>query len=82
MGTENSTLAIVQPILRHFDFDHLAGGKSFMYGKSINNQVCIYREISSNYCFAADRGTLVPDEETTHRLVDFLFQGLFTSICI
>ena len=38
----NSTLAIVQPILRHFDSDHLAGGKSFMYGKSINNQVQQY----------------------------------------
>ena len=39
MGTENSLLATVQPILRHFDSDSLAGGKSFMYGKSINNQV-------------------------------------------
>ena len=42
MGTENYTLAIVQPILRHFDSDYLAGGKSFMYGKSINNQVQQY----------------------------------------
>ena len=39
MGTENSLLGTVQPILRHFDSDLLAGGKSFMYGKSINNQV-------------------------------------------
>ena len=39
MGIENSLLAQIQPILRHFDTDSLAGSKSFMYGKSISNQV-------------------------------------------
>uniref|UniRef100_A0A1X7U1D8 Uncharacterized protein n=1 Tax=Amphimedon queenslandica TaxID=400682 RepID=A0A1X7U1D8_AMPQE len=34
MGTENLTVSTVQPILRRFDSDHLAGGKSFIYGKS------------------------------------------------
>ena len=38
-GTENSLVAIIQPILRHYHSDNLAGGKSFMYGRSVNNQV-------------------------------------------
>ena len=39
MGTENSLLSVVQPILRHYDSDRLSGKKSFIYGKSICNQV-------------------------------------------
>lgn len=40
-GTENSIVAIMQPVpLRHYHDDPLAGQKSFMYGRSINNQVC------------------------------------------
>ena len=42
-GTENSLVAIIQPILRHYHHDTLAGKKSFMYGRSINNQVCHVR---------------------------------------
>ena len=38
-GTENSLLALIQPILRHNHTDAAAGGKSFVYGKSIHNQV-------------------------------------------
>lgn len=37
-GTENSILSVIQPILRHNHADSLAGEKSFLYGKSINNQ--------------------------------------------
>ena len=41
MGTENSLLAIIQPILRHFHTDCHAGYQSFIYGRSICNQVTI-----------------------------------------
>ena len=39
-GTENSVIAFVQPTLRSFHQDDLAGEKSFRYGKSTSNQVC------------------------------------------
>ena len=38
-GTENSIIAFVQPALRCFHQDDLAGEKSFHYGKSTSNQV-------------------------------------------
>ena len=38
-GTENSALAVVQPILRHCHTDEFAQEKSHRYGKSITNQV-------------------------------------------
>jgi hypothetical protein len=38
-GTENSTLAFVQPILRHYHNDEFAQERSFRYGPSISNQV-------------------------------------------
>ena len=38
-GTENTNVAFIQPFLRHFDKDALAGEKSFWYGKSTSNQV-------------------------------------------
>ncbi|XP_062515632.1 uncharacterized protein LOC134191084 [Corticium candelabrum] len=37
-GTENTTIAFVQPFLRHYGTDSLAKTKSFWYGKSITNQ--------------------------------------------
>ena len=44
-GTENSTIAYLQPFLRRNGQDSFAGEKSFLYGQSITNQV--YRCISS-----------------------------------
>ena len=41
MGTENTTIAFLQPVFRHNGLDHLAGGKSHRYGKSVTNQVCV-----------------------------------------
>lgn len=40
-GTENSIIAFVQPSLRSEHLDELAGEKSFRYGKSTSNQVCL-----------------------------------------
>ena len=39
LGTENSTIAVVQSILRHGASDGYAGEKSHRYGKSMSNQV-------------------------------------------
>lgn len=39
MGTENATIAVVQPVLRHSGDDSFAGGASHRYGKSTANQV-------------------------------------------
>lgn len=39
IGTENSTIALIQPILRHGHTDSLAGENSHRYGKSTSNQV-------------------------------------------
>ena len=41
LGTENSSLAVIQPILRHSHQDDLSGDKSHRYGKSTANQVDI-----------------------------------------
>ena len=38
-GTENSTVAFLQPFLRRNGRDRLAGERSFQYGKSASNQV-------------------------------------------
>ncbi len=38
-GTENCIVAVMQRVLRHHHTDNLAGWKSFMYGRSVNNQV-------------------------------------------
>ena len=38
-GTENSALAVIQPILRHNHTDEFAQEKSHRYGKSTTNQV-------------------------------------------
>ena len=38
-GTENSALAVIQPILRHSHTDEFAQEKSHRYGKSTTNQV-------------------------------------------
>ena len=37
--TENATIAVVQPVLRHSGDDSFAGGASHRYGKSTANQV-------------------------------------------
>ena len=39
MGTENATIAVVQPVLRHSGDDSFTGGASHRYGKSTANQV-------------------------------------------
>ncbi len=38
-GTENTTVAFIQPALRHYHMDSLAKEKSFLYGRSTANQV-------------------------------------------
>ena len=40
-GTENSILAMIQPMLRHNHTDLFAQHKSHIYGKSTSNQVSI-----------------------------------------
>lgn len=37
-GTENSTLALLQPFFRYHDTDSMAGLNSFRYGRSVSNQ--------------------------------------------
>ena len=39
-GTENSSVAFIQPFLRRTHGDCYAGFESFRYGKSVTNQVC------------------------------------------
>ena len=39
MGTENSSIAVIQPILRHHHYDSLSKSNSHRYGKSTSNQV-------------------------------------------
>lgn len=39
LGTENSSVAVIQPVLRHYHTDSLAGKNSHWYGKSTANQV-------------------------------------------
>ena len=39
MGTENSNIAFLQPILRHHGVDDFSGSSSHRYGKSTSNQV-------------------------------------------
>ena len=38
-GTENSVVAVIQPVLRHNGTDYFAGSNSHRYGKSPANQV-------------------------------------------
>ena len=38
-GTENSILAVVQPMLRHYHSDDFSQERSFLYGRSTSNQV-------------------------------------------
>ena len=45
LGTENSTIAVVQAALRHGASDRYAGEKSHRYGKSVTNQVIKYIRI-------------------------------------
>ena len=40
-GTENCNVEFLQPFLREACNDTLQGKKSFIYGKSTTNQVCI-----------------------------------------
>ena len=40
-GTENYTLAMIQPMLCHDHNDDFAGEKSHIYGRSTSNQVAI-----------------------------------------
>ena len=39
LGTENSIVAYLQPLLRHGHSDRFSGGNSHHYGKSTSNQV-------------------------------------------
>ena len=51
-GTENCTVAFVQPALRHTHQDHFAGEKSFQYGRSSSNQVplMLSNDLVKHYC--------------------------------
>ena len=40
-GTENTNIAFLQPFLRDQHDDPFAKEKSFMYGRSTSNQVCL-----------------------------------------
>ena len=42
LGTENTTLAFIQPYLRQLGSDNFAGEKSFRYGRSTSNQARYY----------------------------------------
>ena len=46
LGTENSNVAFLQPILRHNDSDDFSGSYSHRYGRSTSNQV-FYQEYNS-----------------------------------
>ena len=39
LGSENSKIAFLQPMLRHYHSDSLSGCNSHCYGKSTSNQV-------------------------------------------
>lgn len=41
LGTENSTVAVIQTALRHNGRDNLSGSSSHRYGRSTGNQVRI-----------------------------------------
>ena len=43
LGTENSTIAVIQPALRHGGDDKYAGENSHRYGKSTSNRVIVHR---------------------------------------
>jgi len=43
-GTENSTLAFMQPFLRRMGGDHFSGSASFRYGRSTTSQVVIVKD--------------------------------------
>ena len=40
MGTENSSIAPIQPIFRHMHADVFSGSNSHRYGRSTTNQIC------------------------------------------
>ena len=40
MGSENSLIAVFQPLLRHAHMDGNSGSNSHHYGRSTFNQVC------------------------------------------
>ena len=43
-GTENSTLAFMQPFHWRMGGDHLSGSASFRYGRSTTNQVDVVKD--------------------------------------
>ena len=48
-GSENSVLAACHMLLRHNHSDEFAGNRSFRYGSSTTNTVCL-QSIVLNYC--------------------------------
>ena len=49
LGTENSMIAIMQPMLRHNSSDSLSGANSHRYGTSTSNQVRHFAMSSLHY---------------------------------
>ena len=48
-GTENSIVAFLQPTFRHAGSDIFTGEKSFQYGRSSANQVCVRKRVMMEY---------------------------------
>lgn len=72
LGTENSTVAFLQPLLQHNLVSHI-------YGKSTMNQVysysyCMIICITKNHnvLYIEDRGIVVSTQKTFYRMVDGL----------
>ena len=57
LGTENSVIAVMQPMLRHNSLDNLAGVNSHRYGASTSNQVLCF--ITHGVRFAFSKGFMI-----------------------
>ena len=73
LGTENSIIAFVQPTLRGFHQDELAGEKSFHYGKSTSNQVCTQIIVLTNIKEIENWSFLGTAALKNDWLVDYIF---------
>ena len=58
-GTENCNVAFLQPFLREACNDAFQGEKSFMYGKSTSNQVCILCRDSTYLLYSSAHRSMV-----------------------
>ena len=80
-GTENSSLAFIQPFLRRNHGDCYAGFESFRYGKSVTNQVS-WKSLTSHHnerqrqlilIITENRGLVVPVAKVVYSLVAGVF---------